>query len=369
MSSARDYYEILGVGRDAEPDVIKKAYRKLAMQFHPDKNPGNKEAEDKFKEAAEAYEILSDPDKKSRYDRFGHAAFQGGGGGHHGFQNVEDVFQSFGDIFGDLFGGGGQQRRRPQGPRRGADLRYVTEIQLKDVITGLEREIEFDAEESCGECVGTGAEKGTKPQTCNTCGGQGQVVRQQGFFTMASPCPTCHGKGQIIKNPCKKCQGDGRVNKHHKIRISIPPGVDNGTRLRVASEGEGGFQGGPPGDLYVEIRVRDHESFQRRQADLFSELSVSYVQLILGAEIEVETVNGKAKLPIPRGTQPEQLVKLQGQGLPSLRGSRRGDIYYQIRVALPESPSKDEEKALREIAQAQNLNVAASGGGFFSKKK
>lgn len=367
--SARDYYDILGVARDAEADTIKKAYRKLAMQHHPDKNPGNKEAEDKFKEAAEAYEVLSDPEKKARYDRFGHAAFQQGGGHHHGFQNVDDVFQSFGDIFGDLFGGGGQTRRKQSGPRRGADLRYVTEIQLKDVVSGLEREIEFDADESCGECHGTGAEKGSKPTTCSTCGGQGQVVRAQGFFTMASTCPTCHGTGKIIKTPCKKCRGDGRVGKHHKIRISIPPGVDNGTRLRVAAEGEGGYEGGPDGDLYVEIRVRDHDRFQRRGADLFAELAVPYPQLILGADIEVETLSGHEKLQIPRGTQPEQLVKMQGQGLPSLRGSRRGDIYYQIRVALPEAPSKEEEKWLREIAAANKWPVNSAGGGFFHKKK
>lgn len=365
----KDFYEILGVSKDSDADAIKKAYRKLAMQFHPDKNPGNKEAEDRFKEAAEAYSILGDPEKKARYDRFGHAAFQQGGGGG-GFQNAEDVFQSFGDIFGDLFGMGQQTRRRPTGPRRGADLRYVTEIQLKDVVTGLEREIEFEAEEGCLECGGTGAEKGTKPVTCPTCNGSGQVVRSQGFFTMASPCPGCHGTGRLIKNPCKRCHGEGRLETHRKIRISIPPGVDNGTRLRVASEGEGGDLGGPPGDLYVEIRVREHEQFQRRAADLFAEVSVPYAQLILGAEVEVPTLTGLAKLTIPRGTQGEQLVKLQGQGLPSLRGSRRGDIYYQIRVQLPENPSKDEERLLREIAAAHGWSVGTGkDGGLFGRKK
>lgn len=371
MSTTRDYYEILGVSRDAEGDVIKKAYRKLAMQFHPDKNPGNKEAEDKFKECAEAYDVLSDPEKKARYDRFGHAGVNGGmGGGGGGFQNVEDIFQNFGDIFGDLFGGmGGQQRRgRSHGPRRGADLRYVTEIQLKDVITGLERDIEFDAEESCADCTGTGAEKGSKPVMCSQCGGTGQVVRQQGFFTMATPCSACHGQGQIIKNPCKTCRGQGRVEKHRRIRINVPPGVDTGTRLRITGEGEGGAMGGPAGDLYVEIRVRDHDHFQRRGDDLFAELAVPYVQLLLGAEIEVPTVDGTSSVQIPKGAKPGELVKLTGQGLPSLRGKRRGDVYYQIGVHVPEKVSKDEEKLLRELAKLQGHDVD-EGGGFFGRKK
>lgn len=368
MSGPKDYYEILMVARDADGDTIKKSYRKLAMQFHPDKNPGNPEAEEKFKEAAEAYDVLSNADKRAKYDRFGHAAFQNGGQGG-GFRSAEDVFSNFGDIFGDLFGMGGQGRRQQsRGPRRGADLRYMTEVQLKEVISGLEKEIEFEADESCGECQGSGAEKGTKPSTCTTCGGQGQVVRQQGFFTMASPCPTCQGTGQMIKSPCAKCEGQGRVEKHHKIRINIPPGVDNGTRLRITGEGEGGYMGGPAGDLYVEIRVKDHPHFERQGADLYAELSVPYVQLLLGAEIAVPTVTEDTKLAVPRGTQPEQLVKLGGQGLPSLRGSRRGDIYYRIRAQFPESLSKDEEKLLREIAQHRGLEVA-SGGGLFGRKK
>lgn len=371
MSSPRDYYEILGVARDAEHDVIKKAYRKLAMQLHPDKNPGNKEAEEKFKEAAEAYDVLGDSDKRARYDRFGHAAFQNGGMGGGGFSNVDDIFANFGDIFGDIFGmgqGGGRAQRRRAGPSRGSDLRYVTEIQLEDVLHGLEKEIEFETDENCSECKGIGAEKGSVPSPCPTCGGSGQVVRNQGFFTMASTCPSCRGEGTFIKNPCKKCKGQGRVSQHRKIRINIPPGVDTGTRLRVSGEGEGGFLGGPAGDLYVEIRLKPHEHFKRRGEDLFAELSVPYVQLLLGAEIEVPNIEDVATLKIPRGTQPGEAVKLAGEGLPSLRGHRRGDIFYHINVQLPEQISKEEEKHLREIARLRDLSVQESGG-LFGKKK
>lgn len=367
----RDYYEILGVTRDADGDTIKRAYRKLAMQFHPDKNPGNKEAEEKFKECAGAYEILSNQDKRAQYDRFGHAAFANGRGGG-GFSDAEDIFSHFGDIFGDLFGGGGRQsqRRSRNEPRRGADLRYLTEIELKDVISGLEREIEFDTEENCKSCNGSGAEKGSDVQTCPTCHGQGQVVRSQGFFQMATTCPQCHGEGRIVKTPCKPCKGQGRVKSHRKIRMSVPPGVDNGTRLRVTGEGEGGYRGGPAGDLYVEIRVKEHELFERRGDDLFGQLHVPYVQMMLGAQVAAPTVTGEEKLEVPKGTHDGDTVKIAGQGLPSLRGSRRGDIYFQVNVDFPEKITKEEEKLLREIAKLRNLEVKSeSSGGLFNKKK
>lgn len=369
MSTPRDYYEILGVGRDADADTIKKAYRKLAMQFHPDKNPGNREAEEKFKEAAEAYDALSNPEKKARYDRFGHAGM--GGGGSQGFHNMDDIFQNFGDIFGDIFGMGGSSsgRRRRSGPSRGADLRYLTEIDLKDVVTGLEKEIEFEAEDSCEECSGSGAEKGSKPVTCTTCRGSGQVVRQQGFFTMATTCHSCQGSGQMIQKPCRSCHGQGRVERHRRIRISIPPGVDSGTRLRVSGEGEGGLMGAPAGDLFVEIRVRPHESFQRHGDDLLTEIFVPYVQLILGAKVMVQTLTGEAELEIPRGTQPERRLKMTGQGLPSLRGQRRGDLHCVIHAAFPEDVTAEEEKALRQIAELRKLKVNDGKSGFFGKKK
>jgi molecular chaperone DnaJ len=375
--SQRDYYEILGVDKSATGDGIKKAYRKLAMQFHPDKNPGNKEAEEKFKEAAGAYEILSDPDKRAKYDRFGHQAFQGGGGyGGAPFQDVEDIFSHFGDIFGDIFGmggasgGGGRRRRSANQPRKGADLRYVLEIDLKDVVVGCEKNISFDCDEACIDCHGLGAEKGTQAETCSTCHGQGQVIRQQGFFQMASTCPNCSGTGQFVKNKCKGCKGTGRVSKHRKIQVTVPAGVDSGTRLRVSGEGEGGFMGGPGGDLYVEMRVKDHNRFERRENDLVGELKVSYLQALLGAEIEVETITGTETIHVPAGVQINEMIKISGQGIPTLRGGRRGDLYFQIMVDIPKKLDSEEEKLLKKIAELKDEKVGNSGlGGIFGRRK
>lgn len=373
MSSQRDYYEILGVAKDAEADAIKKAYRKMAMQFHPDKNPGNKEAEDKFKEAASAYEILSDPQKRAQYDRFGHRAFQNGGGGFQGFQDADEIFSHFGDIFGDFFGmGGGGQSRSKNGPRRGADLRYVTEISLKEVIEGVEREIEFETDVNCGSCQGSGAEKGTHPETCPTCHGRGQVVRQQGFFQMASTCPKCSGSGTIIKHACKTCHGKGRTRQERKIRLTVPAGVDTGTRLRVSGEGEGGYRGGPAGDLYVEVSVKEDSRFHREGTHLFGVLKLDYLQLLLGAEVEVETVVGVKPIMVPPGSQVGERLKLSSEGVPSLRGSRRGDLYYEIEVDVPTKLDKEEERLLREIAEKRGVSVAESGNslfGFMGRKK
>lgn len=352
----RDYYEILGVAKDADSESIKKAYRKLAMQFHPDRNPGNAEAEEKFKEAAAAYDILSNSDKRARYDRFGHQAFQGGGGA--GFHDMDDIFSSFGDIFSDLFGAGGQQRtRRKNQPRRGADLRYICEIELKDVIEGADKQVEFETEDPCTVCQGSGAEKGSTPQTCPTCGGAGQVRVSQGFFQMATTCPNCRGEGQIVKDPCKACKGKGRAKQKRKIRITVPPGVDTGTRLRVSGEGEGGTLGGPAGDLFVEIAVRPHAKFERDGDDLYAEVDVDYLQLMLGAQIEVPTVTGEILLEIPRGTDSGEILEVPGQGVPNLRGSRRGSMNYKVNVKFPEKLSKDEELALRQIAEKRGVEV------------
>lgn len=373
MSTTRDYYEILGVSRDSDQDAIKKAYRKLAMQFHPDRNPGDKAAEDKFKEAAQAYEVLSDPQKRQAYDRFGHQAFAGGGGGPQ-FQNMEDIFSSFGDIFSEFFGGPGMggmggQRQSRSGPRRGSDLRYICEIDLEDVLKGFEKEIEFDTEQSCEVCQGSGAEKGSTPEACTTCRGSGQVVTRQGFFTMASTCPTCRGEGKVIKDKCKSCQGQGRKAAHRKIRVSIPPGVDTGTRLRVSGEGEGGFRGGNSGDLYVEIRVRDHDIFEREADHLYAKIQISYLQALLGAEIEVPILNGKSKLVIPSCTQPDQILTLKGQGLPSLRSGRRGDIQFEVLVEFPNKLKEEEQELLAQIAEIKGVSVNQEKSGFWGKKK
>lgn len=368
---SRDFYEVLGVERSATQDQIKKAYRKLAMKYHPDKNPGDKAAEDKFKEAAEAYSVLGDSDKKARYDQFGHSAFQGGGPGGfggQGFENVEDIFSSFGDIFSDFFGMGGMGgrggRRSRTGPRRGADLRYMLEVDLKDVITGTDKNLEFDTEESCHRCAGKGSEPGSDPATCPTCGGQGQVINSQGFFQVATTCPACRGAGQIIKNPCKECRGKGRKPVTKKITVTIPKGVDNGTRLRVAGEGEGGLRNGPPGDLYVEIRVRQHEKYDRQGRDLLGKLTLSYTQIMLGTEVKVDTLDGKKSITIPEGSQPGRILRMQGLGVPDIRSGTRGDLCLRLEVEFPKKLKKQEEKLLRELAKVRGEEVTEKKGIF-----
>ena len=342
MSTKRDYYEILGVEKTADAEVIKKAYRKLAMQFHPDRNPGDQAAEDKFKEAAEAYEVLSNGDKRAQYDRFGHQAFQGRSGFGAG-PDMNDIFSQFGDIFGDIFGGGGgfqQQRgRNRNSPRKGSDLRFVTEIEMAAVITGKEQQIEFETESNCGDCNGSGAAKGSAPVTCKVCGGSGQVVRQQGFFAMSTTCHSCRGSGEMIENPCKSCHGHGRVEVKRKIKVNIPAGVDTGTRLRIGNEGEGGYRGGPNGDLYVEIRVKDNEVFDRDGDHLFADLDVPYVQFLLGGEVKTDSLDGEVSIDVPRGSKPGERLKVSGRGMPSLRGSRRGDLYFNLNVLFPSKKS------------------------------
>ncbi|PIS10219.1 MAG: molecular chaperone DnaJ [Bdellovibrio sp. CG10_big_fil_rev_8_21_14_0_10_47_8] len=368
----RDFYEILGVEKNADQDTIKKAYRKLAMQFHPDKNPGNSEAEEMFKEAASAYEVLGNPEKRAQYDRFGHAAFKNGGRGGGGFSDVDDIFSHFGDIFGDIFGGGGgraQSARSRNQPRRGADLRYLTEITLKEVIEGVERDIEFDTEDTCAECKGTGAEKGSTPETCTTCNGVGQVRVSQGFFQMTTTCPHCQGQGTMIKKHCKSCKGSGRQKQHRKIRMTVPPGVDSGTRLRVSGEGEGGYRGGPAGDLYIEVQVKEDPRFEREGDHLFTEVKVHYLQLLLGGELEIETVTGHQTLEIPKGTQVGTSLKLVGEGIPSLRGSRRGDLFVQIGVDFPTKISKKEEELLKQLAEMQGVQAHGCKTGLFGRKK
>lgn len=378
----RDYYEVLGVDRGAADDVIKKAYRKIAMQYHPDRNPGNKEAEDKFKEAAAAYDVLSDPQKKAQYDRFGHQAFNagaGGFGGAGGFQDVNDVFSAFSDVFEDFFGGGSQRASRGgrstnrNQPRRGSDLRYVTEIQLKDVVTGVEKEIQFESEVDCTSCAGTGSESKKAPETCPTCRGSGQVVRQQGFFTMATPCPTCHGEGVVVKDPCRKCKGKGRSTQARRIQVSIPAGVDTGTRLRIANEGEGGFRGGSAGDLFVEVRVKPDSRFERQGHHLHSVLNVDYLYLLLGGQVEAPTPVGTTKVTIPKGVTTGEQVRVLHEGLPSLKSDRRGDMVYHLQIELPKKITTEEESLLRELAKLRGLETGEADGdqksSFWGRKK
>lgn len=375
MSSKRDYYEILSVEKSADAETIKKSYRKLAMQFHPDRNPGDKSAEDKFKEAAEAYEILSNSDKRAQYDRFGHQAFQGRGGfggGNGGFSDMNDIFSQFGDIFGDIFGAGGggfgQQGGRSRSRnavRKGADLRFVTEVELAEVVTGKEQQIEFDTEANCGDCNGSGAAKGSKATTCKVCGGAGQVVRQQGFFTMATTCHNCSGSGEVIETPCPGCKGRGRIQAKRKIKVTIPAGVDNGTRLRVVNEGEGGYAGGPNGDLFVEIRVKEDDVFSREGDHVFAELDVPYVQFLLGGKLTTDALDGDVEVDIPRGAKPGDRIKIAGRGMPSLRGSRRGDLYFSLNVEFPEKLTEEEDKLIRQIADLSGTKVGAKKKGFF----
>jgi molecular chaperone DnaJ len=363
----QDYYDVLGVSRQATGAEIKKAYRQMAMKYHPDQNPGDKEAEEKFKEAARAYEVLSSAEKRQRYDQFGHQGIDGPGfGAGAGFHDVNDIFSSFGDIFGDIFSGGGGRRSRRGCPRRGADLRYYLEVDLKDVLDGAKKEISFETEAECSTCDGSGASEGSQPETCGTCGGSGQVVRQQGFFSVATPCPKCSGEGHVISDPCKTCSGKGRVPFEKKLRVTVPAGVGNGTQLRLSGEGELGFKGGPPGDLFVEIRVAPHERFERQDIHLLAKQEVSYLQALLGAEIEVETLTGVETVKVPKGLQPGQMITLEGHGVPSIRRGRQvGDLHLEMNVVIPKKLSKKEEKLLREIAD-EKKEAVSSKKGFFS---
>ncbi len=372
MSEKRDYYEVLGVERGADKAAIKKAYRKLAMKFHPDQNQGDKTAEAKFKEAAEAYDVLGDDQKRAQYDQFGHAAFSQGGGGFQGqrFSNMEDIFSAFGDIFGgggglgDLFG---QQRRGGgrRGPRPGRDLRIVLDLTLEEIDTGVTRTVSLKRFEYCETCEGTGGEDGAKPTTCTTCKGHGQVQRSQGFFTMASPCPTCHGSGQVIDNPCKACSGQGRVQAKKEIEIRIPAGIEEGVQLRVTGEGDVGEKGAPRGDLYCVIRERQHKVFQRSGPDIMTEVPCSFPQLALGDKLEIPTLSAKVKLTIPPGTQSGKLLRLRGQGLPNMNGHGKGDLLVRVFIEVP-TKLTDRQKEL--LAEFGDIELEQSGHKSFLDK-
>jgi molecular chaperone DnaJ len=344
----KDYYKILGVSRNATEEEIKKAYRKLAMQYHPDRNPGDKEAEEKFKLASEAYEVLRDPQKREIYDHYGIEGLKGTG--FTGFRGFEDIFSTFSDIFEDFFGFGTSTRRRTR-PRQGADLRYDLKISFYDAAFGKETEIEIPKNVTCDTCNGTGIKPGTRPVVCPLCKGRGQVTRSQGFFTISTTCGQCHGEGQYIPHPCKDCRGTGKVKKKKKIQISIPPGVDSGSKLRIRGEGEEGERGGPPGDLYVFIYVEPHEFFTREGDDLICQVPISFPQAALGAEIEVPTLDGKRTLTIPRGIESGEFLKIKGEGFPKLKGSGRGDLIVQILVKTPKNLTKRQEELLREFEE------------------
>jgi len=347
----RDLYEILGVNRDASEDELKKAYRKLAMKYHPDRNPDNKEAEEKFKEAKEAYEILTDANKRAAYDRYGHAGVDpsmgGGGGGGQGFDGFADAF---GDIFGDIFGGGGGGRGRSN-VYRGADLRYNLEITLEEAARGAEKTIRIPALEECDICHGSGAKPGTQPKTCPTCGGAGQVRIQQGFFSIQQTCPKCHGSGRVIPEPCTSCGGAGRVKRQKTLEVKIPAGIDDGMRLRHSGHGEPGVNGGPSGDLYVEIHIKQHPVFQRDGDDLHCEMPISFSTAALGGEIEIPTLDGAANIRIPAETQSAKVFRLRGKGIRNVRSHAPGDLMVHVVVETPVKLTERQKELLREFEE------------------
>ena len=348
----RDYYEVLGVARSAGDDEIKKAYRKLAMKYHPDRNPDNAEAEEKFKEAAEAYEILSDSEKRSMYDRMGHRAFEGGMGGGGGFGggfNAEDIFSQFGDIFGGAFGGGGRQQRAS----RGSDLRYVMELTLEEAVKGVKKTITFTAPAPCETCDGKGSKNPNDVETCKTCHGHGQVRMQQGFFSVQQTCSTCRGQGKIIKNPCNTCHGSGVSDRQQTLEVTIPAGVDNGDRVRLSGKGEA-IRDGQSGDLYVEVVVREHEIFQRDGADLYMDVPVSIADAALGKEIEIPTLEGRVSLKIPEGTQTGKLFRLRGKGVKPVRTSMQGDLLCRIVVETPVNLTSRQRELLKELQETMD---------------
>jgi molecular chaperone DnaJ len=359
----RDYYEVLGVPKGASKDEIKKAYRKLAVQYHPDRNKGNKEAEEKFKEASEAYEVLSDDKKRQAYDQFGFAGVEGmgsgaGGGGAQDFSSVfrdfEDIFGDFSGIFDSFFGGGGGRTRQSTRDRvqRGHDLRYDLEITFEEAVFGTKKEVTYTRNVSCSECNGSGAAKGSSKKTCPTCGGSGQVRRSSGFFSIASPCPTCQGEGYVVENPCDNCNGSGVVKKRQKVKVTIPAGIESGKRINIPEQGEAGPNGGPYGDLYVYIRVLPHEYFEREGNDLYCAIPLSITQATLGTEVYVQTLDEKRiKLKIPSGTQNGKVFRIKNEGVPYLHNAnRRGDLYIKVLVEVPKRLSPKAKEIMRELS-------------------
>lgn len=369
--SKRDYYEVLGVGKDADDAALKKAYRQVAKKYHPDMNPGDAEAEKKFKEASEAYAVLSDPDKRRQYDQFGHAAFEGGAGGAGGFGGFDfsgaDFSDIFGDIFGDLFGGGAR-RGRSQGPMKGMNVRKSVRVTFEEAVFGCEKELDVVLKDPCPKCSGTGAKPGTTPETCPKCGGKGQVVyTQQSFFGTVQnvqTCPQCGGSGKIIREKCSDCQGTGYVSNRKKIAVTIPAGIDNGQSIRIREKGEPGTNGGPRGDLLVEVSVSRHPIFQRQDMHIFSTVPISFPQAALGADVKIKTVDGEVLYTVKPGTKTDTKVRLKGKGVPSVRNSQvRGDHYVTLVIQTPEKLSAEAKEALRRFDELAGNSLNSAGTG------
>ncbi len=346
--SKRDYYEILGVSKDADAATLKKAYRKLAMKYHPDRNPDDKDADAKFKEATEAYEVLGDAQKRQMYDQYGHAGVDGQAGGGFGGGAGGSFSDIFGDVFGDIFGGGGRGGSRG-GPQRGSDLRYTMELTLEEAVRGVEKKIRIPTLTACNTCDGTGAKPGTKPKTCTTCHGQGQIRMQQGFFAVQQTCPSCRGQGTIIEDPCSSCHGRGVKEETKTLSVKIPAGVDTGDRIRLAGEGEAGAMGGPAGDLYVQVSVREHNLFHRDGRNLYCDVPISIVDAALGGELEVPTLDGRVKLKIPAETQSGKLFRLRGKGVTPVRGGPAGDLLCRVQVETPVNLSSEQKELLMKF--------------------
>lgn len=367
--SKQDYYELLGVSRDASDRDIKKAYRRLAMKYHPDRNPDDEASELKFKEISEAYEVLSDAQKKAAYDQYGHAGLGGQGGMGGGFEGgFSDIF---GDVFGDMFGGGGGRGRGRSNVRRGADLRYNLDLSLEEAVRGCEKTLKVPTYVSCETCDGSGAKKGTTAKTCGTCGGVGQVRMQQGFFAVQQTCPTCHGEGKVISDPCNVCHGQGRTQKTKTLEVKIPAGVDTGDRIRLSGEGEAGAHGGPSGDLYVQVNVQDHAIFERDGANLYCEVPISFVDAALGGELNVPTLDGQVKLKIPAETQTGKMFRLRGKGVKPVRGGALGDLMVRVVVETPVSLTSRQKELLEEFRDSteEHQKHGPKKHGFFDSVK